>query len=118
MRYQLRYVRTPRAVLQPFNATTMLHGRRSCQHRCVGGGGVVTEGWAVVDGRLLSGVVDVTDDPAALDSTGLWVVAMTFEGSLTCVRFAAFPTARRLVCRVAALVAPPDDDGVGLDAER
>jgi hypothetical protein len=35
MRYQLRYVRTHRAGLRPFNATTMLHGASSCQHRCV-----------------------------------------------------------------------------------
>jgi para-aminobenzoate synthetase component 1 len=49
---------------------------------------VVTDGWAVAGGRLLSRVVDVTDDPAALDSTGRWIVVMTFEGALRCVRFA------------------------------
>jgi para-aminobenzoate synthetase component 1 len=49
---------------------------------------VITEGWAVADGRLLSRVVDVTSDPAALDSTGFWVVVMTFEGAQRCVRFA------------------------------
>jgi para-aminobenzoate synthetase component 1 len=54
----------------------------------MGGAGVVTDGWAVAGGRLLSRVVDVTDDPAALDSTGFWVVVMTFEGALRCVRFA------------------------------
>ena len=45
-------------------------------------------GWAVVGGRFASGVVDVTHDPAALDSSGFWVVAQTFEGELTCVRMA------------------------------
>jgi para-aminobenzoate synthetase component 1 len=49
---------------------------------------MITDGWAVADGRLLSRVVDVTDDPAALDSTGVWVVVMTFEGALRCIRFA------------------------------
>ncbi|HEX3907276.1 MAG TPA: anthranilate synthase component I family protein [Mycobacteriales bacterium] len=53
------------------------------------GGAVMSQdGWAVVDGRLLTGLVDVTDDPAALDSAGLWVVVMTFEGRLQCLRFA------------------------------
>jgi para-aminobenzoate synthetase component I len=49
---------------------------------------VVTDGWAVAGGRLLGRVVDVTDDPAALDSSGFWVVVMTFEEALRCVRFA------------------------------
>ena len=43
-------------------------------------------GWAVVGGRLATDPVDVTSDPAALDSTGFWVVVQTFEGALTCVR--------------------------------
>ncbi|WP_405800672.1 chorismate-binding protein [Streptomyces sp. NBC_01506] len=30
---------------------------------------------------------DVTRDPAALDSSGFWAVAMDFEGRLTCARF-------------------------------
>jgi len=42
--------------------------------------------WAVVDGLLVGECVDVTTDPAALDSTGFWLVAMTFEGDLTCAR--------------------------------
>jgi para-aminobenzoate synthetase component I len=49
---------------------------------------MVADGWAVAGDRLLSHVVDVTDDPAALDSTGTWAVVMTFEGALRCVRFA------------------------------
>jgi para-aminobenzoate synthetase component 1 len=43
-------------------------------------------GWAVVGGRLATEPVDVTHDPAALDSSGFWVVVQTFEGALTCVR--------------------------------
>jgi para-aminobenzoate synthetase component 1 len=47
-----------------------------------------SDGWAVTAGRFSSGVTDVTGDPAALDSDGFWVVVMTFEGTLTCIRFA------------------------------
>src|SRR4051812_13994335 len=43
---------------------------------------------AVFGDRLLTRPVDVTSDPAALDSTGVWVVVQTFEGELTCVRMA------------------------------
>jgi para-aminobenzoate synthetase component 1 len=45
--------------------------------------------WAVVDGRLATDCVDRTSDPVALDSEGFWVVVQTFEGALTCVRFAS-----------------------------
>ncbi|MFF0853442.1 chorismate-binding protein [Streptomyces sp. NPDC003280] len=38
--------------------------------------------------RLATGLVDVTDDPAALDSSGFWAVSADFEGRLTCARFA------------------------------
>ncbi|MEU3839803.1 chorismate-binding protein [Streptomyces sp. NPDC028635] len=37
--------------------------------------------------RLATGLTDVTDDPAALDSSGFWAVAADFEGRLTCARF-------------------------------
>ncbi|MFF0162806.1 chorismate-binding protein [Streptomyces sp. NPDC005263] len=37
--------------------------------------------------RVATGLVDVTSDPAALDSTGFWAVAADFEGRLTCARF-------------------------------
>ncbi|MYR57012.1 anthranilate synthase component I family protein, partial [Streptomyces sp. SID625] len=37
--------------------------------------------------RLATGLTDVTDDPAALDSTGFWAVAADYEGRLTCARF-------------------------------
>ncbi|MFJ5839500.1 chorismate-binding protein [Streptomyces shenzhenensis] len=38
--------------------------------------------------RVATGLRDVTDDPAALDSTGFWAVCADFEGRLTCARFA------------------------------
>src|SRR4051794_25704686 len=44
------------------------------------------DGWAAFGDRVLTRPVDVTDDPAALESSGRWVVAQTFEGRLTCVR--------------------------------
>ena len=37
--------------------------------------------------RLATGLLDVTHDPEALDSTGFWAVAADFEGRLTCARF-------------------------------
>ncbi len=43
-------------------------------------------GWAVVGGRLATAPVDITSDPAALDSSGFWVVVQTFEGAFTAVR--------------------------------
>lgn len=38
--------------------------------------------------RVATGLLDVTSDPAALDSTGFWAVVADFEGRLTCARFA------------------------------
>ncbi len=38
--------------------------------------------------RLATGLLDVTSDPAALDSEGFWAVGADFEGRLTCARFA------------------------------
>ncbi|MFJ6660492.1 chorismate-binding protein [Streptomyces sp. NPDC091377] len=38
--------------------------------------------------RLATGLLDVTSDPAALDSAGFWAVCADFEGRLTCARFA------------------------------
>ena len=35
---------------------------------------------AVVGGRLLTGLVDVTSDLAALDGRGLWAVVLPFDG--------------------------------------
>ncbi|MEY2399836.1 MAG: para-aminobenzoate synthetase component [Actinomycetota bacterium] len=43
---------------------------------------------AVVGGQLLTGLVDVTTDVAALDSgAGLWAVVRSFEGDVVCARF-------------------------------
>jgi para-aminobenzoate synthetase component 1 len=39
-------------------------------------------------GLVATGLLDVTDDPAALDSSGFWAVAADYEGRLTCARFA------------------------------
>ncbi len=39
-------------------------------------------------GRLLTDLVDVTEDPAALDTTGTWAVVLPFEGRPLCARFA------------------------------
>ncbi|MER6675871.1 chorismate-binding protein [Streptomyces sp. NPDC000983] len=36
---------------------------------------------------LATGLLDVTDDPDALDSSGFWAVTADFEGRLTCARF-------------------------------
>ncbi|QKW05543.1 chorismate-binding protein [Streptomyces sp. NA04227] len=38
--------------------------------------------------RLAYGLLDVTDDPAALDSSGFWAVCQDFEQGLVCARFA------------------------------
>ncbi|MGW2487330.1 chorismate-binding protein [Streptomyces sp. NPDC001606] len=38
--------------------------------------------------RVATGLLDVTSDPAALDSSGFWAVSADFEGRLTCARFA------------------------------
>jgi para-aminobenzoate synthetase component 1 len=42
---------------------------------------------AYFDGRLATGLADVTSDPAALDSQGFWVVVATFEGKIAFARF-------------------------------
>jgi para-aminobenzoate synthetase component 1 len=43
---------------------------------------------AHVGGFLATGLAEVTDDLAALDRPGFWVVVVTFEGEVTCARFA------------------------------
>ena len=44
---------------------------------------------AVVGGRLCTGLMDVTDDLAALDSSGFWAVVAPFDGRPVCARFAS-----------------------------
>lgn len=49
---------------------------------------------AVVGGRLLTGLADVTSDPAALDSRGFWAVVLPFDGTPVCARFTEVRPAR------------------------
>jgi para-aminobenzoate synthetase component 1 len=46
-----------------------------------------TDALAVVGDRLLTGLVDVTDDLTALDSTGFWAVVLPFDEPPVCARF-------------------------------
>lgn len=48
----------------------------------------VSEPIAVVGGQILTDLVDVTDDLAALDRGGPWVVVVPFDASPICARFA------------------------------
>jgi para-aminobenzoate synthetase component 1 len=48
---------------------------------------------AVVGGRLLTDLVDVTSDLGALDSNGTWAVVLPFEGPPICARFASVRSA-------------------------
>ena len=43
--------------------------------------------FAHLGGRLATGLVEISDDPAVLDGDGRWAVVMTFEGELICARF-------------------------------
>jgi para-aminobenzoate synthetase component 1 len=49
---------------------------------------VTTAGWAAFGDRVATGCLDITSDPAALESSGFWVAVQTFEGELTCIRMA------------------------------
>ena len=49
---------------------------------------------AVVGGRLLTDLVDVTSDLRALDSRGFWAVVLPFDGEPVCARFARVRPAR------------------------
>jgi para-aminobenzoate synthetase component 1 len=42
---------------------------------------------AHLGGRLATGLVTVSDDPAVLDTEGWWAVVVTYEGDVTCARF-------------------------------
>ncbi len=48
----------------------------------------------MVGGRLATGLVEVTSDLAALDSSGFWAVVLPFEGEPICARFASVRPAR------------------------
>ncbi len=43
--------------------------------------------YAWFDGRLATGLVEVSDDPSVLDGGGWWAVLLTFEGTTACARF-------------------------------
>ena len=47
----------------------------------------MTPPYAVVAGRLATGLADITADVSALDSPGFWVLVQTFEGRAVCARF-------------------------------
>src|SRR5205085_3757862 len=49
----------------------------------------------VVGDRILTDLVDVTDDLSALDSTGVWALVLPYSGSAVCARFAQSRPARR-----------------------
>ncbi|HEY3923123.1 MAG TPA: anthranilate synthase component I family protein [Acidothermaceae bacterium] len=49
---------------------------------------MTTGALAYIDGRLAIGLVEVRHDLAALDEPGFWVVVVSFEGDVTCARFA------------------------------
>jgi len=42
---------------------------------------------AIVGGRILTGLLDVTSDVTALDGAGTWAVVLPFEGAPVCARF-------------------------------
>jgi para-aminobenzoate synthetase component I len=46
-----------------------------------------TDAVAIVDGVIATDLLDVTDDPAALDTSGWWVVVAPFEGPARFARF-------------------------------
>lgn len=47
---------------------------------------------AHVGGMLGTDLVEVSDDPAVLETSGRWAVVITFEGDVTCARFASWET--------------------------
>ena len=47
----------------------------------------MTDAVAVVGGRLLTGLRDLTGDLSALDSDGFWAVVVAFDGQAVCARF-------------------------------
>ncbi len=62
--------------------------------------------YAHVGGFLATDLVDVTSDTAALDSSGFWAVVITYEGKVTCARFA---TVRETALPYAPWEGPPRD---------
>lgn len=62
---------------------------------------------AFVGGRLATGLQDVTTDLRALDSSGFWVVVLSFEGEGTFARFADVREARRQAAAPLRWAGPP-----------
>jgi para-aminobenzoate synthetase component 1 len=56
--------------------------------RVIAEGEGTSRAWAWFGGRLLTGLVAVTDDPAALDGTGLWAAVLPYDGRPVLARFA------------------------------
>ncbi len=91
-------------------------GRRSDKHEC---SDVRTEtsAVAVVAGRCLTDLVDVTSDLSALDGQGMWAVVLPFEGVPVCARFGRVRSIRELPAGrwtgppLAAWVSSLDRDG-------
>jgi para-aminobenzoate synthetase component 1 len=52
---------------------------------------------ALVGGRLFEGLVDLTSDLSALDSSGTWVVVLPFDAPPVCGRFTSCSPARPVV---------------------
>lgn len=55
---------------------------------------MATTALAVVGGHLCTDLIDLTDDLAALDSSGFWAVVIPYEGAACCARFATVRPAR------------------------
>ena len=51
-------------------------------------GATATPDFAYIDGRLATGLVEISHDLDALDRPGFWIVVATFEGEISCARFA------------------------------
>jgi len=63
--------------------------------------------WAVVAGRLLTGLAEVSTDLAVLDGDGEWVVIVSFEGTVTLLRFETSGPLRDWWAAARAWVPPP-----------
>ena len=67
---------------------------------------------AIVGGRILTGLVDVTSDVSALDGTGTWAVVLPFDGPPVCARFERLDHSRGgMAGRAGARVGPAAGTG-------
>lgn len=65
-----------------------MHGSRTDTAARPRGAPPAGEPRAIAGGWVGTGLLEVTDDPSALDRGGRWAVVRTFEGALTAARFA------------------------------